>query len=81
MTSHMPRNAAAVPSQVWPGMRIHIIDMLQPPGIGISCIADIELHHWIVNAALAANSATQVPTKGRCEAVNMRNFLLPFRTN
>jgi hypothetical protein len=46
-------------------MRIHIIDMLQPPGIGMSGIADIELHEVIVNAVLAANRAAEVPTKAR----------------
>jgi hypothetical protein len=46
-------------------MRIHIIDILQPPGIGMSCIADIELHQVIVNAVQAENSAAQVPTKAR----------------
>jgi len=37
----MPRNSVALPAQLWPGMRIHIIDMLHPPGMGMSCIADI----------------------------------------
>ncbi|HEX3122567.1 MAG TPA: hypothetical protein VHQ21_04635 [Rhodanobacteraceae bacterium] len=71
MTSHMPRNIVATPGQVWPGIRIHIIDMVQPPGIGMSCIADIELHHLIVTAVLAANSAAAAPTKERCEAASM----------
>jgi hypothetical protein len=61
----MPRNAVAIAGRVWPGMRIHIIDMFQPPGIGMSGIADIELHEVIVDAVLAANRAAEVPTKAR----------------
>src|SRR5215472_6621999 len=64
----MPRNASALPGQVWPGMRIHVIDIDQPPGIGMSRIADIELHQATVSAALAANSRAAIPMKDRCEA-------------
>src|SRR5262249_44805703 len=39
ITTHMPTNDAAVLSHVWPGIRIHIIDIVQPPGIGISPIS------------------------------------------
>ena len=35
---HIPRNDASAAAHVWPGMRVHIIDMVQPPGIGISFI-------------------------------------------
>jgi hypothetical protein len=35
MVSHIRRNMAAEVSQVWPGMRIHIMDMVQPPGISM----------------------------------------------
>jgi hypothetical protein len=35
MVSHMRRNIAKEASQVWPGMRIHIMDMVQPPGISM----------------------------------------------
>src|SRR5439155_511699 len=30
----MPRNDAAAPGHVCPGIRIHAIDIVQPPGIG-----------------------------------------------
>jgi len=53
-------------------MRIHIIDMLQPPGIGMSGIADIELHQVIVSTVLAENRAVEAPTKVRLEATFMR---------
>ena len=48
----MPRNDAAAPGHVCPGIRIHAIDIVQPPGIGISPIADMEAHQTIVSAAL-----------------------------
>ena len=42
ITTHMPRNDAAAPGHVCPGIRIHAIDIVQPPGIGISPIADMD---------------------------------------
>ena len=36
MASHMSRKLAADAAQVWPGMGIHIIDMIQRPGISMS---------------------------------------------
>jgi hypothetical protein len=32
---HMSRKLAANENQLWPGIRIHIMDILQPPGISI----------------------------------------------
>jgi hypothetical protein len=52
----MPRNDAAAPSHVCPGIGIHAIDIVQPPGIGISPIADMDVHQAIVAAALAVKS-------------------------
>ncbi len=51
-----PRNDAATPGHVCPGIRIHAMDIVQPPGIGISPIADMDAHQMIVTAALAAKS-------------------------
>src|ERR1700730_7406968 len=64
----MPRNDAAAPGHVCPGIRIHAIDIVQPPGIGISPIDDIDAHQWIVTAELAAKSSAETPTKARREA-------------
>ena len=64
----MPRNDAATPGHVCPGIRIHIIGIVQPPGIRIPPIADIDAHQMIVTAALAANSSAERPRKARCEA-------------
>src|SRR5437867_4480711 len=54
ITTHMQRNDAAAPGPVCPGIRIHAIDIVQPPGIGITPIADMDAHQTIVTAALAA---------------------------
>jgi hypothetical protein len=48
-----------------PGIRIHAIDMVQPPGIGISPIADMDVHQTIVSAVLAAKSRAETP-KNAC---------------
>ena len=48
---HMPRNDAAAPAHVCPGIRIHAIDIVQPPGMGIPPIADMDVHQAIVTAA------------------------------
>src|SRR5919106_5710879 len=63
ITTHMPRNDAAAPGHVCPGMRIHAIDIVQPPGIGIPPIADIDAHQTIVSAALAVKSSAETPKK------------------
>src|SRR5438552_8342121 len=64
----MPRNDAAAPGHVCPGIRIHAIDIVQPPGIVISPIADMDAHQTIVTAVLAAKSSAVTPTKARWEA-------------
>jgi hypothetical protein len=71
ITTHMPRNVAAAPGQDWPGIRIHAIDIVQPPGIGIAPIADMDEHHTIVITVLAAKSNAEVPTNVRWEALRI----------
>src|SRR5258708_27168767 len=61
----MPRNDAAARGHVCPGIRIHAIDIGQPPGIGIFPIADMDAHQTIVTAALAAKSSAETPKKAR----------------
>jgi hypothetical protein len=63
----MPMNDAAASGHACPGIRIHTIDIVQPPAIGIPLIADMDAHHTIVNAALVAKSNAETPTKARCE--------------
>jgi hypothetical protein len=69
MTTHMPRKVAAAAGQVCPGIRIHAIDIRHPPGIGISPIADIDLHHTVVAVALAAKSSAATKRKARSAAL------------
>src|ERR1041385_6110058 len=64
----MPRNDAAASVHVCPGIRIHAIDIVQPPGIGISPIADIDAHQTIVIAALAAKRSAATPKNPCWEA-------------
>src|SRR5215217_6063519 len=61
ITTHMPRKDAAASGHVCPGIRIHAIDIVQPPGIGIPPIADIDAHETIVSAALAAKTSAATP--------------------
>jgi hypothetical protein len=57
----MPRNEAAAPGHDCQGIRIHAIDIVQPPGIGIPPIADMDAHQTIVAVALAAKSSAETP--------------------
>jgi hypothetical protein len=65
----MPRKDAAALSHVCPGIRIHVIDIdiVQPPGIGILPIADMDAHQTIVTATLAAKSSAETQKKARRE--------------
>jgi hypothetical protein len=68
MTTHTPTNDAAATGHVCPGIRIHAIDIVHPPGIGIPAVADMDAHRAIVTAALAAKSRAETPKKARWEA-------------
>ena len=59
----MRRNDAVAPGHVCLGIRIHAIDIVRPPDIGISPIADMDAHRTIVTAALAAKSSAEAPKK------------------
>ena len=60
ITTHMPGNDAKAPGRVCPGIRIHAIDIVQPPGIGISPIADMDAPQTIVTAAPAAKRSAEM---------------------
>src|SRR5215471_2306988 len=64
----MPRNDAAASGHVCPHIGIHAIDIVQPPGIGISPIADMDTDASIVAAELAAKSSAETPKKARSDA-------------
>jgi hypothetical protein len=65
ITSHIARKDAVASNSDWPYIGIHVIDILQPPGIGISSIADMDMHHTIVTAELAVKSNATVPQNVR----------------
>src|SRR5215831_6670645 len=67
ITTHMPRNEAAAPGHVCPGIRIHAIDIVQPPGIDILPIPDIDAHQATVTAALMAKSSVETPNSACSE--------------
>jgi hypothetical protein len=69
ITVHMPRNDAAAPGHVCSGILIQAIDIVQPPGIGISPIADIDPHHAIVTAVLAAKRSAEAPKNSRSDPI------------
>src|SRR5256885_13107147 len=68
ITTHIARNDAAAPGHVCPGIRIHAIDIVQPPGIVISPIADMDAHAMIVTVAPLAKSSAETPKNARSEA-------------
>src|SRR5215470_3836124 len=76
ITTHMPRNDAAAPVHDCPGIRIHAIDIVQPPGIGISPIADMDAHQAIVTAALPAKRRAETPRKERSPARSVLAILV-----
>ncbi len=51
ITIHMPMKAVAAPSHVCPGILIHAIDMVQPPGMGMP--PDMDAHQETVAPPLA----------------------------
>jgi hypothetical protein len=57
----MPTNDVTAPIHVCPGMRIHVIDIVQPPGISISLIEDMDLHQAIVTAELVTKTSALTP--------------------
>ena len=61
ITTHIPRKNIAAPDQSCPG--IHVIDIVQPPGIGIPPIVDMDAPQAIVIAVLAAKSSDDTPKK------------------
>jgi hypothetical protein len=56
-------NDAAAANQVCLGIRIHAADIVLPPGIAIAPLADMDVHHAIVMAALTAKSSAETPKK------------------
>jgi hypothetical protein len=57
IASHISKKLRAEADQVWPRIRIHIIDMFQPPGISLS--QHIERQKYTVATTPATNARTQ----------------------
>jgi hypothetical protein len=58
IASHISTKLRADVSQVWPRIRIHIIDIVQPPGISIS--QHIDRQKYTVAKTPAANAKTHI---------------------
>src|SRR6478735_8528762 len=65
----MPRNDAPAPIHVCPGIRIHAIDIVHPPGIGIPPIEDMDPHQTTVPTALPMKSSAATPRNARSALV------------
>jgi len=61
----MARNEAAAPGHVCPGIRIHAIVIVQPPGISIPPMADMDTHHVMVTTTLTVKSSAETPRNAR----------------
>ncbi|MGB6486194.1 MAG: hypothetical protein WBE91_04865 [Steroidobacteraceae bacterium] len=55
----MPTKDAATPDHDSPGIRIHTMDIDQPPGIGISPIADMDADQTTVTVKLSAKISAE----------------------
>jgi hypothetical protein len=66
ITTHIARNEPAAPVHVCPGIRIHAIDIVQPPGIGIPFI-DMVVHPAIVSAELIKKSTAETLRNTCCD--------------
>src|ERR1700722_12782959 len=66
--AHIPTNETIAARQDCPGIRIHAIDIVQPPCIRISPIADMEFQQSTVTIALTAKSSAETPIMLRWEA-------------
>jgi hypothetical protein len=63
----MARNEAAALAHVCPGILIHTIDIVQPPGMGISPIAAMDADQATVTAVLAANNSAETASSVHSE--------------
>src|SRR5512146_1853745 len=64
----MPMNEAAAADHVCPGIRIHVIDIVEPPGMAMPPGADIGAYRAIVSAALATKSSADTANRAGSDA-------------
>src|SRR5215472_14536158 len=60
---HMPVNIRPAPAQLWPRIRIHTIDIVQPPGIGTP--SRTARHISTVSVAAATNRSAPMPANAQ----------------
>jgi hypothetical protein len=80
ITAHMPRNDTAARQRVPEHMGAQVIDIIQPPGIGMPPIADMDAHQCAVAAALATkiNARTAgMPVPGTLAESMLRDIAGP----
>ncbi len=65
IATHMPRKDVTATGHVCPGILIHAMDIVKPPGIVIPPIADMEPHHTIVTVALAKKRSAETAKNER----------------
>ena len=68
MRIHIAMKVAAAAGHVWPGICIHAIDIVHPPGISIP--VDIDPHHRTVASALTAKSRVAAARNVRSPAAS-----------
>ena len=83
ITIHMPRNAAAAPVHVSPGISIHTVDIVQPPGIGIPLI-DIDVLRYAptrapLSGAYSSWRRHQMPVSLRPFGARSSHWYMPHR--
>jgi hypothetical protein len=66
----MPRKDAAASISDLPGMGIHSIDIIQPPGIAIPCMAGIDALQKIVNPTLVRNSNAETAMNAQSDVLS-----------
>jgi hypothetical protein len=59
ITVHMPRNVAVASGHDWPGIRIHAMDIVHPPGMGMPPAGDMPMHQATVAAPLPRNNKAE----------------------
>lgn len=73
----MPKNEDVMPAHVCPGMRIQVIDIVQPPGTGIPHVADMDFDQRTV-AAVLTNEEPHHDSDERAPGIAFHEEVRPF---
>src|SRR2546426_6964417 len=77
ITTHIPMNEAAAPRALWPGIRIHVIDMIQPPGMRMP--PGMDPHQRMTAPALTTNTRALAARNPHPRAETARSSQVGFR--